>query len=138
VASDEPDTQRLADRVRARRAELNLTHEDIARNDGPSSPTLTKIENGQGPYSRLTLVKLDGALWWVAGSARDVLAGGDPVPLSPELVGPSPEDVERVMLDLPVEVTRGMSSMDREELITAMKLRAYEKAAEIRRRLDQD
>lgn len=69
--------------VAARRARLALTRFEVRDGGGPSDTTLGNIENdtlGRVP-SPAVLRKLDQGLRWSKGSAADVLAGGDPVPL---------------------------------------------------------
>lgn len=77
------DLARFGKVVAARRARLALTRFNVRDAGGPSDTTLGYIENGtlgRAP-SPVTLRKLDKGLRWVEGSAADVLAGGDPVPL---------------------------------------------------------
>ncbi|MDV8066422.1 helix-turn-helix transcriptional regulator [Rhodococcus sp. IEGM 1366] len=74
--------QVLGEAVKARRAQLDLTQEDVNQGGGPSDTTLTRIENGEGTVpAPSTLRKLDHALQWEQGSARRVLDGGEPKPL---------------------------------------------------------
>lgn len=74
--------ERLADAVRRRREELDLTQLDVWMAGGPSNSTLTTIENGRAEsLPRATARKLDAALQWEAGSARHVWEGGEPTPL---------------------------------------------------------
>lgn len=76
--------QTLAKFVLRRRADLDMSQDDVQAADGPSKPTLTKIESGRGPISRTTLKKLDKALEWVPGSARAALyEDAAPIPLPP-------------------------------------------------------
>lgn len=72
--------QRFADVVHRRRRELGLSLASVAAANGPSEPTMVRIESGQSPPLRNpTLAKLDVALKWPAGSARNVYQGGDPL-----------------------------------------------------------
>lgn len=81
--SDSKGMTRLAEAVRARRAELGLTHDSVLAAGGPSGVTLTKIESASGPVPRpSTLKKLDKALDWAPGSSARVIAGSVPTPLS--------------------------------------------------------
>lgn len=66
---------RLGDKVRARRAELNLTQIDVWRRGGPSNSTITEIESGEGSPTAPTLQKLDLALGWPQGTAVRHLLG---------------------------------------------------------------
>lgn len=75
------DLANLAQHVRARREELDLTQLDVWNAGGPSNSTLTAIESARPPApSRSTLRKLDHALRWVEGSAKAALSGGSPTP----------------------------------------------------------
>lgn len=76
------DIKRLGAAVSARRRELGLSQEDVQRLGGPSTTTLSKIENGTAKriWER-TARDLDRVLGWRAESALDVLYGlGDPRP----------------------------------------------------------
>ncbi|TSD99365.1 helix-turn-helix domain-containing protein [Skermania sp. ID1734] len=80
--------------VRARRARLGMTHDDVRAAGGPSDRLMTKIEHGQGPEpSPSTLRKIDCALRWQPGSAAAVLGGEDPRPL--EDARPTRADIDR-------------------------------------------
>ncbi|MBD7949630.1 helix-turn-helix domain-containing protein [Oerskovia rustica] len=68
------DIARLGPLVRARREELGLSQEDVAALGGPSTTTLSKIENGEAKAIRLRTARdLDRALGWRRGSTEDVL-----------------------------------------------------------------
>lgn len=76
------NAQRLAEAVRARREELDLTQLDVWMVGGPSNTTQTEVENGRlERLTRTTARKLDHALQWEAGSARATWEGGNPTPL---------------------------------------------------------
>lgn len=76
------DWPRLANEVRTRRTELGLTQEDARAAGGPSTATMRLIEGAlQDAYTPAILRRLEGAMRWRPGSVRDILAGGDPVPL---------------------------------------------------------
>jgi hypothetical protein len=70
-----------------RMAKLGLSQTAVSEAGGPSVARLRQIdaiaERGAEPigFQPGTLRKLDKALKWEQGSARDVLAGGDPRPL---------------------------------------------------------
>lgn len=70
-----------------RMAALGMTQADVAEAGGPSSARLRQIDAIADRNAELigfqpgTLRKIDTALRWEQGSARDVLAGGDPRPL---------------------------------------------------------
>ena len=79
------NAKRLAAAVKARREELDLSQLDVWQQGGPSNTTLTKIESGQlESLARVTARKLDAGLRWQEGSARNVWAGGEAVPLGDE------------------------------------------------------
>jgi hypothetical protein len=82
VATSSKDWLRLADAVRTRRIELELTQEDVRAVGGPSTSSMRMIEGAlQSGYRMDILRRLEVALQWKAGSVRALLAGGDPVPL---------------------------------------------------------
>ncbi|WP_336794220.1 helix-turn-helix domain-containing protein [Gordonia malaquae] len=69
----------LAEHARRRREELGLRQDELKARGGPSTTTLTKIENATPPTPAPgTLRKLDHGLGWSSGSARRVLDGGEP------------------------------------------------------------
>jgi hypothetical protein len=78
------DLPRLALLAKARREELGLLQQDVVDAAGShlSLPVLSMIENARNPrpHSR-TLLALDRGLRWKPGSAKEVLAGGEPVTL---------------------------------------------------------
>jgi transcriptional regulator with XRE-family HTH domain len=75
---------RLAQAVRARREQLDLSQLDVGQAGGPSNTTLTEIENGRvEKLSRTTARKLDVGLQWEPGSAKRAWEGGEPTPLRP-------------------------------------------------------
>ena len=76
------NADRLAQAVRARRAQLDLSQLDVWQAGGPSNTTLTEIENGRvEALTRTTAKRLDLGLKWEPGSARRVWEGGEPAPL---------------------------------------------------------
>jgi transcriptional regulator with XRE-family HTH domain len=81
------NAQRFGEIVKGRRERLDLTQLDVWQHGGPSNTTLTKIENGDAEtLPRSTARKLDAALLWEPGSARDAWDGGEPRPLEPPAV----------------------------------------------------
>lgn len=71
--------QRLADYVVTRRTELDWSQETLAAKSGLRTVTLSDIETAKDRDRRpTTLAKLERALGWRPGSARAVLAGGEP------------------------------------------------------------
>jgi transcriptional regulator with XRE-family HTH domain len=84
----EPDRRLLARHVRERRDELGLTQEEAAARGGPSTATLRLIENAaDASYRPKSLRQLEQVLGWAPGSARAILAGGEP-----ELLNHRPRD----------------------------------------------
>ena len=72
------DWPRLADYVVARRVELGMRdRRALAAATGVTDRTLGKLENGQR-VSASTLAVIENELGWAPGSARRVLAGGEP------------------------------------------------------------
>ncbi len=72
------DWRRLADYVVARRVELGMRdRRALAVATGITDRTLGKLENGQR-VSASTLAVIENELGWAPGSARHVLAGGEP------------------------------------------------------------
>jgi transcriptional regulator with XRE-family HTH domain len=72
------DWRRLADYVVARRVELGMRdRRALAAATGITDRTLGKLENGQR-VSASTLAVIENELGWTPGSARHVLAGGEP------------------------------------------------------------
>lgn len=87
------DLKNLAKHVKARRAEMDWTQLDVGSQGGPSNTTLTQVEAAKPPApTRATRDKLDKGLRWKPGSAKAVLAGGDPVPLDSDDVGAVVQD----------------------------------------------
>jgi len=78
LAGMEENIARLGRLVRERREELGLSQEDIARLGGPSTTTLSKIENGTAKQiRRRTAQDLDRALGWRIESTERVLFSGE-------------------------------------------------------------
>lgn len=82
MAAMAEDWARLADAVRKRRSSRKWSYDEIHAAGGPSDVVVSKIEKNGEPRPRPdSIQKLDAGLAWRAGSAVDVLNGGDPVPL---------------------------------------------------------
>ena len=81
--------KRLADAVKARRAELDLTQYEVWQAGGPSNTTLTKVENGElESLTRTTARKLDSGLMWAPGSAKALYEHGEkPIPANAQGLG---------------------------------------------------
>jgi transcriptional regulator with XRE-family HTH domain len=75
-----PELERLAAAVRTRRAELDMTQDQLAQRADVSVNTVRGIEQG-GPHRprSANALKLEAALGWQRGSIRAILAGGEPV-----------------------------------------------------------
>lgn len=77
-----PDPARFGEIVERRRSELGINQADMPNHGGPSDLTIRKLERGRTLRpNAVTLAKLDTALRWVPGSAREAFHGGDPEPL---------------------------------------------------------
>lgn len=69
----------LGERIQQRRAELDLTQEEVAQLGGISSETVRQYEIGRGgdqPQER-TLESIDAALGWCLGSTKAALLRGE-------------------------------------------------------------
>jgi hypothetical protein len=86
------DWQRVAEYVRDRRIELDLTQADIHSAGGPSPATQRLIEGAlQTSYQAAILARLERALQWERGSIRAIRRGGEPVPV---VMASAPSDAE--------------------------------------------
>lgn len=74
--------KRLADHVKARRAELRMHKIDVVREAGLTPITYYKIENGD-PVRETTYAKIEPVLRWAVGSCLAVLGGGEPTLAEP-------------------------------------------------------
>lgn len=71
----ETTTTPLGEEVRARREALGLSRLDVQRAGGPYAETVLSLEQGRTRRpNRRTLVELDDALGWTAGTAASHLA----------------------------------------------------------------
>lgn len=77
------DWQRLAGKIRKRRAELDLSQQQVADAARVSLRTVASLESGQ-PAKERTLVRVERALEWTAGSMDAVLDSdvGEATPIS--------------------------------------------------------
>jgi hypothetical protein len=64
--------------VEQRLAQLGWTREDLATQGGPSPSTFYKLVRQAVRPTARTIVRLDRALGWEAGSSHAVMAGGAP------------------------------------------------------------
>jgi transcriptional regulator with XRE-family HTH domain len=79
MAGMEPkDWVGLGEAVRARRAQLKMTQQDVAQRGGPSDVTLSQIEQGvPRSYQQRTVITLERALRLKPGAVEAILAGED-------------------------------------------------------------
>lgn len=77
-----PDLQRLAERVKKRRLDLNLALKRAAAAAGMSKDTWIRVEAGLVVRPQ-TYDKIEDVLRWTTGSCRKILEGGEPVEIDP-------------------------------------------------------
>jgi hypothetical protein len=125
-----------------RMGKLGLSQSDVSEAGGPSSARLRQIdaiaERGAEPigFQPGTLRKIDKALRWEQGSARDVLAGGDPRPL-PEaaIIRGHDESVGAYAFVVPPALAAAMAGMteaERAEVEARMVAEAFRAQRELR------
>jgi transcriptional regulator with XRE-family HTH domain len=102
---------RLGTIVRDRRQALEMTQREAADAAGFSDMTWFKVERGD-VVSERTLIGVDRALRWKRGSAKDVLAGGDPTEL-PDAAGHD-EDLRAVVAELRERLARVEAALEDE------------------------
>lgn len=73
----EPGYALLAHVARARRRRLRMSQQDVAEAGGPSYSSVQHIERSTGSLTQRTLLKIDTALGWPAGTARCLVHGND-------------------------------------------------------------
>lgn len=79
VGMEPNNWERLGEAIRARRAQLGLTQQDVSRSGGPSDFTLSAIEQGTPrTYHQRTKMALERVLRWKSGAVESILAGEDP------------------------------------------------------------
>jgi DNA-binding XRE family transcriptional regulator len=97
-----PDLQRLAERIRERRLQLNLSARRAAERAEVARETWTRLEEGK-VVRHTTYDKVEAALGWTIGSCRKVMEGGDAVLLddtdthSARVAPVPPEELEGVV-----------------------------------------
>jgi transcriptional regulator with XRE-family HTH domain len=110
------DWRRLADYIVARRVELGMRdRRALAAATGITDRTLGKLENGQR-VSASTLAVLENELGWAPGSARRVLAGGEPSLTTAAAEGQYDDPTLRHLANtpgLPPDVVRGLIALAR-------------------------
>lgn len=106
----------LGQRIQQRRAELELTQEDVAQLGGISSETVRQYEVGRGgdrPTARI-LESIDQALGWCLGSSKSTLhTGSEPVV---DGVVPTPPQQRREELPPTTSQPSNRVSVDRDKL----------------------
>lgn len=133
MTTDNDGRRRAAAELQARMATKRLSAAGLAKAAAVDPGTISDFLSGARWPQAVTRAKLEAVLDWPTGTIAEI-ADGAPAPDSVGALTDAPRGA--VLLDLPAEVTEGMSPMEREELIATLKARAFEKAAEIRRRLD--
>jgi len=100
--------ERLGERVRERRLELDLSQRDAAARAGISNQTWLNVENGRSANER-SLAKIERALDWSPGTVDAITAGTDP---------PSPSVAAAPLLDVTVlgNLTRLAEVLSAEDL----------------------
>lgn len=89
MAQDSQDN-RLASLMNERRLDLGLRWDDVAKRAGMSSEGLRALRRDRSEPRELTQRGLERALCWQKGSIRQILDGGEPVPVLP--AGPANPD----------------------------------------------
>lgn len=132
--------RRLAELVQARMRDLELSQSSLAAAGGPSTATVRGLINAAAAGQKFkdlqlqTLAKFDRGLQWEQGSARDVIAGGDPRPLS----GTGPlhviSDGQSFLIPPPelAEALKAMSPAERAEAEARMWAEAFKAIREMR------
>jgi hypothetical protein len=89
------DLARLAKLARARRIEQHIALTDAtAKAGGISKKPWQRVEAGE-PIREANYTKIDALINWAPGSCKRVLAGGDPVPVTP--ADADPEAVKAIV-----------------------------------------
>lgn len=110
------DWERLADMVRRRREALGLTQVQLAERTGLTDTTIGNLEGGRR-FKRVpaSVPAVEQGLGWAPGSARVVLAGGEPTLIA--------EVADSMPLD---ERYRRIESVSPEQLSEAVEDMVYE------------
>lgn len=83
---------RLARAVKNRRHQLELTQPQLVAAGGPSVSLISRIESGKpGSYDEMSILRLERALQWAAGSVEAILDGSDPTPAGERTPGKAAE-----------------------------------------------
>lgn len=99
-AMDATDWKRLADAIKHRREALGLTQVQLAELMGVSDTTIRNLEGGR-EFKRLpaSVAAVEQALGWAPGSARAILAGGEPVATETPAAPQTPEGAYEIEVD---------------------------------------
>lgn len=136
--------RRLAVVVRERMADLGLTQEDLRVRGGPSQAWTRDLLHAEDRDETKaiqpdTLRKLDVGMGWEPGSARRVLAGGEPTPLGSSDDPPQKldDDPEWVITFDPATAARDLAVTEREIREAEARLAYRRTVAEAKRALLQ-
>jgi hypothetical protein len=78
----EPDRERLAATMQARRVNLDLQWKDVAKRMGMSEANLHRIRTGQISLTPDATAAIERALEWEGGSVQKILSGAEPTHMS--------------------------------------------------------
>lgn len=105
------DWLRVAEAVSARRAELDISQEELASSADRGLDTVWRLEKGAFTSRRTTLRGVARALGWTPGSLEAILNGGDPE-LAPAVATPPPrEALERELGDELIEAADTLGAL---------------------------
>lgn len=95
------DWDRLAGAIRERRAALGMTQQQLADAAGVTRTTIKNLEGARQPTKRppASLPAVENALGWTLGSARTILAGGEPTPIAGDNTAPVPGGEHELEID---------------------------------------
>lgn len=120
--------------IRDQMARKGLTQADLVRATGLDKSTVSDLIAGNRWPRSTTLVKLDRALGWSPGTIEGI-SRGDVDPAEVGGVSARQQDAhDGVLLDVG-EALDGLTDVQRDEALTAAKLRMLEVAREIRRQM---
>jgi transcriptional regulator with XRE-family HTH domain len=115
------DQERVAERVRARRGELDLTQQALAQVAGVDVATISSLERAERwPWAK-NRARIESALGWEPGALTEIAKGGQPALAEAEADEVEPQtDAERHIAATPglskaeiaalIEVSRAMRS----------------------------
>lgn len=119
-------------------AELDLTQAALAAAGGPSTATVRGLLAAAAAGEKFkdlqlqTCAKFDKGLAWEPGSTRDVIAGGDPRPISGDLTVVRGANGQDFLVPPPelAEALKSMSPVERAEAEARMWAEAFRAARE--------